>query len=779
MWSILIVNGYDRLRRWHQLHDFGDFDEEEARRYPWIDLCLREVTRRSQGDDYEVLVWDNTQFDEHRELIRRHGARLLPSDEDLARARTEDAAPGPEPPLAIDHADALQRLFENVDPRAELVMTLDTDAFPVRDGWLHAISELLQDASLTGIWRDEMESVLRPFVHPSCLAMRRERLAQMHRPFSFGGVQDVGQRITDELMAAGEQVAPLRRSNARDAHFVLGGLYGDVVYHHGAGSRKPVFRLTEGAEREEHVNSVLRDAAFTDLDHLVAVLRGEAESDLDLDWNRPPLFQPVYGQGPDGITVIGMAPAVDPPAPQRGEEWHVPRNAEELAAMEALYRPFADIGVWRSLRVGRPRWERYAAALAQATAAASDHDLADTQDRLFRAAALDSAALAGFLAPSPELTTRVLQVDMPDANPDADALSEAMHLIVECNRRALVLASEAAADGRPVDENLIAVLYDVITEAQTTFRIEMPDGEKVEVELPRRQYKPGSNYLTAKDGALVPLCPASGVSDEMQRLCRQFASPTFAASHPAVQMAYAHYGIAKIHPFADGNGRLARAVASIFLMRAVGLPLVIFADQWPLYRQATHAGDYDDFQGFLDRYFVFAITTIDLATGLLARSADPIVVRDASKAMLLEESESAAVALVRDTLWIEMHELLPTPPRGASLAVGELRQPVAFEHTTHRAITDGGSGFSGIRVGVAGADRAELTFLPVVARDASDLMPIGVIETTSGALFEASLGDVYPLAPEVTVLRLRAWARRVVAVALEQAPLPGYQPSSS
>src|SRR5207245_7196196 len=76
--AILIVNGFDRVGLWGT-----KFDAADALRYQWIDLCLREVARRSEGSDYEVFVWDNSQLRELRDAIRRHGARLLPSDEDL------------------------------------------------------------------------------------------------------------------------------------------------------------------------------------------------------------------------------------------------------------------------------------------------------------------------------------------------------------------------------------------------------------------------------------------------------------------------------------------------------------------------------------------------------------------------------------------------------------------------------------------------------------------------------------------------------------------------
>src|ERR1019366_2739775 len=132
-------------------------------------------------------------------------------------------------------------------------MTLDTDAFPIQDGWIERLKDCLADASLAGIWRDEMAVGLQPFVHPSCLVTRRERLLRMERPFLLQGVQDVGQRITLEIAGDGENIVGLRRSNARNAHFLIGGIYGDLVYHHAAGSRFPIFRLTEGEERDERI----------------------------------------------------------------------------------------------------------------------------------------------------------------------------------------------------------------------------------------------------------------------------------------------------------------------------------------------------------------------------------------------------------------------------------------------------------------------------------------------------------------------------------------------
>jgi len=277
--AILIVNGFDRIGLWGT-----NFEERDALTYPWIELCLRQVRRRSVGSDYEMFVWDNSQMPVLRAVISSHGARLYPSDEHIAAARNDDADLAKS--LVLIHAASLQRLLDQVGEEFEYVITLDTDAFPIQDGWIEQLQGNLQAASLTGVWRDEMALRLGPFVHPSCLAIKRARLLQLDQPFSFAGVQDVGQRITYEVLEAGERIMPLARSNARNPHFLIGGIYGDLIYHQAAGSRRPIFRLTEGEERDARTYKALRDAVFRDVDHTMAVLRGASDDDLNLEWER-------------------------------------------------------------------------------------------------------------------------------------------------------------------------------------------------------------------------------------------------------------------------------------------------------------------------------------------------------------------------------------------------------------------------------------------------------------------------------------------------------------
>src|SRR5258708_6956836 len=212
----------------------------------------------------------------------------------------------------------------------------------------------------------------------------------------------------------------------------------------------------------------------------------------------------------------------------------VPRTANELAELEASYRPFQSAEAWSGLRVDTPRWSRFAHILARRRGTAGESAWADAVDRLLRAAALDSAALDGLFPANPELTTMVLGSSI--SGTDGDEPADPVEVVAECHRRALVLASEAAANGRAVDSHLIAVLQDVITESQATYTVTTEHGDSVEVDLPRRQYKPVSNYLLLPSGGLAAFTPASMVAAEVTRL-RPRPAPTQCPTLPPTDLA--------------------------------------------------------------------------------------------------------------------------------------------------------------------------------------------------------------------------------------------------
>ncbi len=284
--AILLVNGFRRRGRWAQ------FNLDQALEYPWIDLCLSQIERHSPGWDYEVFVFDNSHLSPHRALMRKHAhVRVRPASWVAALGRVANRIPVPQIGRFLErsHPAALDYLARKVPRDFDYAVTLDNDSFPVRDDWLDVmVSACEKGAAVAGVYRDEMAPEIEPFIHVSALCVRLDDLRALKVSFGRGAQreiahnQDVGQRITYEFTQQGRTIAPLQRSNRVNVHFLMGGLYGDVIYHHGAGSRRGRFWTSADHDDDERINAALRDAAFKDLDHLIAVLRGQQANDLGL-----------------------------------------------------------------------------------------------------------------------------------------------------------------------------------------------------------------------------------------------------------------------------------------------------------------------------------------------------------------------------------------------------------------------------------------------------------------------------------------------------------------
>jgi hypothetical protein len=133
----------------------------------------------------------------------------------------------------------------------DLLMFIDGDAFPIADP-MPTIEEALAVTDLVAVRRDENLGDKQP--HP-CFAVTTvanwKRLRgdwSMGYPWEIEGtgrksVSDVGGNLLYLLQSSSSKWTPLLRTNKRDLHPLFFAVYGDVVYHHGAGFRKPVVRL--------------------------------------------------------------------------------------------------------------------------------------------------------------------------------------------------------------------------------------------------------------------------------------------------------------------------------------------------------------------------------------------------------------------------------------------------------------------------------------------------------------------------------------------------------
>lgn len=256
--AILIVNGGSSPRDDH-----------------WIHLCLDRIARFTDYPNYHVYLWNNRIGDPTLDswLLARPHLTLLTA------ASYEK--------LHHPHRTPLQRLYHLARQEgAHYVVTFDSDAHTLCSGWLtELLAKLDEGAALAGVWRNEMVPVIRPHVHASCLCTTVEFVERYQLRFDFDNTHSAEQ--TDTLAhftwvaeANGLPIHRLLRTNQRQFHEWIGGVYGNLIYHHVAASReRVVFHHTAKGLLQSDQHRLVRDTAaeilFQKHDDYLAWLQGK------------------------------------------------------------------------------------------------------------------------------------------------------------------------------------------------------------------------------------------------------------------------------------------------------------------------------------------------------------------------------------------------------------------------------------------------------------------------------------------------------------------------
>lgn len=223
---------------------------------------------------------------------------------------------------------------------------------------------------------------------------------------------------------------------------------------------------------------------------------------------------------------------------------------------------------------------------AQDVAVSGDADRAMTE--LLRSAALETGAIEG-LYQTTRGVTRTVAEQAPNWASQLDLIGPEVRGHFSAQLGAFEHVVEVAKDLRPPTEVWLRELHALTAANQRTYAVHTPGGVQ-ERELRHGQYKQYGNSVETPDGR-HEYCPAEDVSAEMAYFVESLRSEAFKNLSPIQQASYAHYALVAIHPFADGNGRTARALATVYLYRGLGIPLVVFSDQQEEYWDALAAGD--------------------------------------------------------------------------------------------------------------------------------------------------------------------------------------------
>jgi Fic family protein len=288
---------------------------------------------------------------------------------------------------------------------------------------------------------------------------------------------------------------------------------------------------------------------------------------------------------------------------------------------DAAYRSFPSFEKWRQgARVDISRWNQYA-SLLQDRKDLTPELLAKARDVAKRAAAVDTGAIEGLYEVDRGFTFSVA-LQMATWEAQLDAKGTRVRSIIEAQMSAYDFVLDFATQAVPIAEAWIRKLHEVMCAGQETYTVYTEIGLQ-EQSLPLGKYKALPNHVISADASVHSYSPVELVPAEMQRLCLELRSDTFSAAHPVEQAAYAHYALVVIHPFADGNGRVARALASVYTYRALSIPLVLLAEHRLEYYEALSAADHGDYQPFTDLILTRGLDSIQLVSETLKAAGVP------------------------------------------------------------------------------------------------------------------------------------------------------------
>ncbi len=166
--------------------------------------------------------------------------------------------------------------------------------------------------------------------------------------------------------------------------------------------------------------------------------------------------------------------------------------------------------------------------------------------------------------------------------------------LIEDYREAVEGLFQFVRGGRTLTESYIRELHQTITRHQDTTEGMTDVGRRVQVELLRGEYKKWPNNPRRPDGLVHEYCPPLQVRPQMERLVELHHEHDLLNVPATIEAAWLHHRFTQIHPFQDGNGRVARLLASLVLIRAHLFPLILTRDDRTRYITTLEQADRGD-----------------------------------------------------------------------------------------------------------------------------------------------------------------------------------------
>lgn len=292
-----------------------------------------------------------------------------------------------------------------------------------------------------------------------------------------------------------------------------------------------------------------------------------------------------------------------------------------------------------SIYVGDLESMRQAFDIRRAAALEHGHDVAVALERHKRELAIETGLLERLYSIDRGTTTLLIEHGLIAENvkrANVDIAPEHLIAILHAQRDAIEIVYDWVSQSRPLTLSGVKELHQVLTQHQEGVEGLDKFGRSATVPLLRGEWKRQPNSPLTAGGVVHGYCPPEQVGPEMDRLIAMNADAA-KTLHPIVRGCWLHHRFTQIHPFQDGNGRVARCLLNYVLIEAGYLPVVVANDDRTAYLDALEAADAGELEPLV-RFVcqVHARKLVQLLTDMTAptrRATGRVTAIDAAEAL--------------------------------------------------------------------------------------------------------------------------------------------------
>ena len=197
------------------------------------------------------------------------------------------------------------------------------------------------------------------------------------------------------------------------------------------------------------------------------------------------------------------------------------------------------------------------------------------------------------------------------------------HLDIEGHNEAVKAVEDAVSGQRGLTEVFIRQLHAVLLKESYEVDAQTPNGSPARHRIEIGAYKSRPNNVRTSTGEIYYFTSPEQVKPAMSDLMAWYDAREAAGEHPVALAAAFHYRFVRIHPFDDGNGRMARLLMNMILIRHGYTVAIVRREDRDLYIQELEQADKtEDLAQFID--YIASCCEYALDLHLKAARGEPV-----------------------------------------------------------------------------------------------------------------------------------------------------------